>query len=135
MRIVINRINYDKKQTVGRLTIVNDDNEVIFSCKTLELSWLNNATSISCIPEGNYKVRKRNSEKYGNHLHILDVPNRSYILIHQGNYYTQIRGCVLVGSKFIDINNDKQVDVIESKLTLNRLLSVIDVNELDLEIC
>jgi len=91
-------------------------------CYTLELPWRENRKNISCIPIGEYEVERRTSEKYGEHFHILDVPDRSYILIHSGNFHNQIRGCVLVGEELADINKDGLPDVTNSKKTMKMLL-------------
>jgi len=72
----------------------------------LELPWKDNQQKVSCIPLGTYSVKRRHSDRFKEHFHIQDVPNRTWILIHPGNYYTQIMGCVLVGGGFSDINND-----------------------------
>ena len=94
-------------QTTGVLKVL-DSSGVIFECKTLELPYLNNQKNISCIPMGEYTMRKRWSWKFKKMLYEIEgVPNRSAILIHSGNYYTDIRGCVLVGDSFQDINNDR----------------------------
>lgn len=60
---------------------------------TLEEPWKNNQRNISCIPEGTYVVKKREDSKW----QIMDVPNRSGILIHVGNTLEDIEGCILVG--------------------------------------
>ena len=57
-----------------------------FMCKTLELPWRENQRSISCIPSGEYKVVIRQSPKYGSVYWVTKVPNRSWILIHAGNW-------------------------------------------------
>lgn len=64
-------------------------------CRTIELPWLENKPRISCIPEGRYRIVQRWSEKFGFHLHILDVPDRSFILIHPANNaQTELAGCI-----------------------------------------
>ena len=110
-------------QTLGRFYLFDGVNEVV-RFVTLELPWEENERSISRIPSGTYKVKKRKSKKFGDHFHILDVPGRDYILIHPGNYYKQIRGCVLLGQRFADINNDKELDVVMSRPSVDRLLEV-----------
>lgn len=117
MTVEIRRI-YQAKQTVGTMFIGG-----VEFCKTLELKWNDNKRNESCIPEGTYKVVKRlahATRKY-NHFHVLDVPNRSYILIHSGNYSRQILGCILVGDKHVDLDGDGLVDVRNSRVTLERL--------------
>lgn len=125
MKLLIERISYSDKQTTGFLHVLNDKDEIQLGYNTLELGWENNQRSISCIPAGEYKVKKRFSKKFKNHFHVLDVPNRSYILIHAGNFYTDIRGCILVGTDFKDINGDGYLDLLNSKLALNKLLAVM----------
>ncbi len=65
---------------------------------TLELPWRENKTDISCIPHGVYDVKPYSSEKYPDVYQICDVPNRSSILLHVGNYPAETHGCVLLGS-------------------------------------
>jgi len=121
--ILTRELNQDK-QTIGSLVIKNEEGKKLFSCKTLELAWNDNKKNESCIPLGNYKVAPRQSAKYNKHYHILDVPGRSFILIHIGNYNTQTKGCILVGEKLADINADGYKDVTNSKATLKKLLEV-----------
>jgi len=116
----ITRQPSDAKQTLGEAVILKEGKNV-FSCKTLELPWLNNLSQRSCIPKGQYRVRKRRSPKYGDHFHIQDVLGREFILIHQGNYHTQILGCILVGQTHTDINGDGYRDVTNSVVTLRAL--------------
>ena len=124
MRVIIKRGYENDKQTVGRLYIIQD-HHVIFDCATLELPPLDNKVGISSVPLGIYKVKKRISPKFGESFILTDVPGRSYILIHQGNYHTDIRGCILAGSGLKDINKDGYMDVINSGNTVKKLLSIL----------
>jgi hypothetical protein len=124
-RLLIERISDDKVQTLGRMYVLDRDNAVKYDCNTLELAWDNNTRKKSCIPEGNYEVVKRWSPKFKYHFHITDVKDRTFILIHSGNYHTQILGCVLVGSDLRDINGDGRLDVVNSKNTLADLLGLL----------
>lgn len=64
-------------------------------CNTIELPWKGNQRRISCIPEGNYKVRKRYSAKHGWHLEVFGVKNRDLILIHPANdAQKELMGCI-----------------------------------------
>lgn len=123
-KVVITRTSHERKQTLGTLTVLQDDKPV-YSCKTLELPWLDNAPRISCIPTGSYKVLRRTSAKYGPHFHVQNVPNRDLILIHHGNYHTDILGCILVGQLHADINNDGCRDVTSSKATMTLILRIL----------
>jgi len=132
MDVILKRFIHEDKQTLGDL-FVKDGEEEIFSCKTLELPWLDNQVRVSCIPEGKYTARKRNSPKYDDHFHIRDVPGRTYILIHHGNYYTDILGCVLVGTSHTDINNDGLRDVTASRNTMKKLNEILP-DEFEIEV-
>ena len=64
-------------------------------CNTIELPWKNNQRQISCIPEGTYELKKRHTARFGDHLILLNVPNRSYILLHAANdAMKEIKGCI-----------------------------------------
>ncbi len=120
----LKRTSSTSTQTLGELTVYKQG-DAIFSCKTLELPWKNNARKESCIPPGSYSVVKRHSPRYKDHFHLTDVPGRSMILIHVGNYYTQTEGCILVGSAHSDIDADGHLDVIQSGLTMNKLNEIL----------
>ena len=133
MKATITRHKLQDAQTLGTLVLTDDEGNKIYNCKTLELPWLDNKRNESCIPLGNYKVVARQSARYNKHYHILDVPGRSFVLIHIGNYYTQTKGCILVGKSISDINSDGYLDVTNSKSALQELLKLAP-NGFDLEI-
>lgn len=98
-----------------------------FECKTIELPWLDNEPSISCIPEGmyDYEVIDQSPSIDYPHVWIKDVPGRAGIKIHVANYVFQLRGCIAVGKDHKDIDRDGVIDVTESRNTLNKLLKVV----------
>lgn len=124
----LQRIYHNDKQTIGKLKLENGSSK--FECLTIELPPKQNKPNISRIPEGKYDVTKLqgNQLKWSRfdypHLWIKNVPKRKGIKIHIGNYYSQIAGCILVGEKFTDLNNDGYVDVTNSTQTLNQLVKV-----------
>lgn len=74
------------------------DNEGLFSCKTLELPWKDNAANVSCIKPGTYLCVKTKSPNLGYITpELQDVPGRTHIRIHIGNYPKDILGCIAVG--------------------------------------
>jgi hypothetical protein len=88
--------------------------------KTMELPWKDNRRSISCIPEGIYKVIKqppKESRPYP-YFRLPNVSGRSGILIHRITYVKDLKGCIGVGAKFMDLNKDGNLDMIESSRTL-----------------
>ena len=121
MKAYLIRLDEGIEQTLGHFTLY-DGLEKVFECVTLELPYEENLTDISCVNKGVYEVTHRYSEKYKNHLILNDVPNRRYILIHYGNYNTDTEGCVLVGSRFAQINQDSLLDITSSRRTLSELL-------------
>lgn len=74
--------------------------------KVLELPWKENKRGISCIPEGVYRVIKQPAKPTRNYpyFRLPDVPGRSGILIHRGTEPKNSKGCLLVGSRFRNIN-------------------------------
>ncbi len=124
LSILVERKEYLEKETLGELSVIRSE-KPIFTCKTLELPDLNNQKRISCIPKGEYWVSKRTTDSLKDHFYIENVPNRSWILIHAGNKYTEILGCILVGDQFADIDKDGVRDVINSRKTLAKLNEIL----------
>lgn len=97
--------------------------------KTLELPWRNNKVSMdpklaSCIPEGIMLVHKQfptPTRKYG-FFRIAHVPGRhwhpdikmSSCLFHRGAFPEDLLGCIIPGSRHVDLNGDSVPDVIDS---------------------
>ena len=106
--------------TAGNL-LVFDDAHTVFRCKTLELPWKMNRRNVSCIPEGLYTIHKDKTDRFPVCFRFENVPSRSGILIHNGNFTRQIEGCILVGSDHVDMDGDKITDVTYSKGTLEKL--------------
>lgn len=85
------------KPTLGSLNLVN----VGFVSWTLEPS--REHPTAPCIPEGRYEIELRLSPKRGVEVPwILDVPGRTGIQIHKGNWADDPRGddtdgCIVVG--------------------------------------
>lgn len=117
MKALLTRNWLDEKQSLGQLEVGRT------KVYTLELPWKDNQFQVSCIPDGTYKVTKKTSRKFGKCFWIREVPNRTHILIHAGNYHWDILGCVLVGKDHKDINNDGFLDLIRSKAAMNEILA------------
>ena len=136
-KILIQRLSSNDNQTEGLLRLYDEDEKMIFHCKTLELPWLKNQKRISCIPALEYLGIKHISPNFGNSIWIRVVPNRSEILIHFGNYVgsknpitgrSDSKGCILVGSKFLDLDGDGIYEVPESKKTMEHLYELCSDN-------
>ena len=88
---------YQDDCTEGVFVLI-ENGKLLLSCNILELPNKGNKRSISCIPEGTYKVTPHVSEKFGKCFWVNNVPNRSAILIHAGNTVADTRGCLLPGT-------------------------------------
>lgn len=120
MKIVtLRRNNDDGIQTLGTLTFPVDIAQ--FNCKTLEKPWVLNANNVSCIPKGTYIVKWTFSPKFLKYTYeVQGVLNRTGIRIHGGNFFYDIKGCILLGDSYGDINKDGHVDILNSKITLKK---------------
>lgn len=116
---------YHDKCTTGVFVAHSSEGKILLSCNFLELPWQDNQRNVSCIPEGEYIVEQRESKRFGLHYHVKDVPGRSGILQHPGNYTHQIQGCQLPGQRLTDLNDDGIPDIIETRLTLNHMLQLL----------
>ena len=135
MILLLDRYSHEERQTIGKLYLLDINENVIANWDSLELPWRNNQRRISCIPEGSYKAKKHTSPRFGKSLWLQDVPNRSEILIHRGNFYTDILGCILIGKDLADINNDGVMDVTQSVKAINELMSYLkDLDAIMIEI-
>ena len=66
---------------------------------TIEKPWKDNQPYVSCIPEGYYRLGRRNSPRFGpNVWEVLEVPNRTHILLHVANTADDVVGCIGLGS-------------------------------------
>lgn len=80
-------------------------------CKTLELPWKENKRAISCIPEGTYRVIKQEPkpDRPYSYFRLPEVPGRSGILIHRGTNPSHSKGCILVASRFTNVESMEPV--------------------------
>ena len=131
-KFIISR-KYRDLETTSIAFITNGD-EKLFEFNTIELPLFTvplkpNYVCTNCIPEGVYKVTKIFSPTKGKCFHVHDVEGRTAILIHKGNYATgrkvDTEGCILVGNQLKDINNDGELDVVNSTVTLTKLLEIL----------
>jgi len=116
VKLTVVRTQFGTDATNGLLFI-----DGIFECYTLEDQY--QAVKVmheTCIPEGTYDIKFRTvggfhekyKKRYGNDhygmLHLQDVPNFTYILIHAGNTDEHTSGCLIVGEtqQDLDISED-----------------------------
>ena len=116
MKLTVVRTQMGTDATNGILLV-----DGLFECYTLEDQY--QAVKVmheTCIPEGTYNIKFRKtggfhtkySGRYGNShkgmLHLQDVPNFTYILIHAGNTDEHTSGCLIVGEtqQDLDLSDD-----------------------------
>ncbi|MGY6663352.1 MAG: DUF5675 family protein [Glycocaulis sp.] len=102
----LQRLEQDAHATLGELR----DPQGNRLCWTLENRWRNNERRVSRIPAGRYRVifqpvlggwharlAARFPAIHHRPIELADVPGRSAILIHPGNFHTDTLGCILPG--------------------------------------
>lgn len=106
--LVLNRLRHGEKSTLGQ----------IFTAKGFWLSWMlergpgPNRRGIDRIPAGEYRLERRFKDAAGNWemgwakrldqavVEIVGVPNRSLILSHPANKWSQLEGCLAPGMRY-----------------------------------
>ena len=115
MKLQVVRFQMGSDATNGMLFI-----DGVFECYTLEDEYRDvKVMGETCIPEGTYDIKLRTeggfhnkyTAKYGafhkGMLHVQDVPNFEYILIHTGNTDEHTAGCLLLGETSQDLDRGK----------------------------
>jgi len=122
MKLKVIRISSEADSTSGVLFDVTDPDNKKFLAYTLEDEYRDSKNEKvmheTRIPAGEYKVilrthgrihenyTKRFADIHRGTLHVIDVPNFKYILIHCGNTDEHTSGCLLVG----DTQKNNQVE-------------------------
>jgi len=133
VKLTVVRTQFGTDATNGLLFING-----IFECYTLEDQY--QAVKVmheTCIPEGTYDIKFRKtggfhskySERYKNAhygmLHIQDVPNFTYILIHTGNTDEHTSGCLIVGETQQDLEISKDGFIGSSTVAYKKMYSKV----------
>lgn len=109
-QLVLERFGYMPFGTYGKLKFPNGE-----EFYTVERPWLNNEPNISCIPEGIYElglryspvVKRTTGGEFTEGWEVMDVPNRSYIMLHPANWPNDVQGCIGVGKDLIMLAETK----------------------------
>ena len=141
----VERVAFKETYTIGKFYYKFSNGEWLYLCDVLEdrVRDNNNDGDLTdkgeskvygetAIPSGKYKFKMAFSPHFKRNLPLLiNVPMFSGILIHGGNTISDTYGCLLVGE------NKVKGKVVNSQITLARLLNIIDHNiqpEYDIEI-
>ncbi|WP_432455086.1 DUF5675 family protein [Agarivorans sp. QJM3NY_29] len=96
LKIKVTRLKQGTKSTLGSLKI----DGIAKSWYVLEPGGPDSQQegSDQRINTGSYKLKPYNSPKYKNVYQLLNVPGRTNILIHAGNYHQDTLGCLMPGN-------------------------------------
>lgn len=112
-----------------------------FTCFTGELPWRENRGSVSCIPDGRYRVVWAPSPRLKrNTYRLLDVPRRAGILKHSANlmgdvelgFRAQLNGCIALGERLGWMDGQKAL--LLSAPAVRRFCEFMNFQPFDLEI-
>lgn len=111
INVDLERLVSDARGTLGVMTL---DNKKFY---TLERPWVDNIPYLSCIPKGSYTCRLIISGKFGKVYQVDNVPGRTAVLIHMGNFIRNTLGCILPGLEF-ENKEGKELAVYKSRIAL-----------------
>lgn len=112
-----------------------ENKKIVFTAKTMELSFKGNQRNISAIPKGKYTCKWTFSPKFMRYTYeVLNVPNRSGIRIHSASWFSSLQGCIALGSHFTDLNKDAHADLANSRDTIKAFEQFMNGKDFILEI-
>ena len=124
----------NSRETPGVLRIYKNLVKVL-ELRTLELKWNGNHHDVSRIPgitdgigTGVYDIQYSDPTEHLKepHFHVLGVPDRAAVEIHNGCYFLNTLGCILVGLHFgPDLNGDGIPDITDSVKALALLVETV----------
>jgi len=118
---LLQRFAYLDSGTLGKLSIGD------WFCYTIERPWKDNQPNVSCIPEGTYACQPFSGTRFQDVIQVMDVPDRSHILIHVANFPYDVEGCIGVGDRFV--SDSIEPAVYNSKKTLAALMDIFNGHE------
>lgn len=122
MILELERFAYTPYGTFGRLKANG------FECLTIEEVWKSNIRGKSCIPIGIYELKRGHFPKHAEAFEVMNVPNRSAILIHVANTIDDIEGCIGPGER-LGMVKDKWA-VLQSKSAHDRFMKYMQGTDL-----
>ncbi|WP_238130993.1 DUF5675 family protein [Vibrio cincinnatiensis] len=123
VKLHLKRTKQMGETTLGKLTIEG----VSKSWFVLEPAGPDSVTegSDKRIKAGSYKLHPYSSPKYPSVYELQNVPGRTYILIHAGNYHNDTFGCLMPGKTWGSVDKSHYY-VGNSKSALKEIFSEID---------
>lgn len=124
MNLTLQRDPFTPKGTAGHLFVDGAP-----FCVTLERPAATFADPHPCIPAGEYRVVLYQSPHFGRRMPLLEnVPGRSGIEIHWGNFVSDFKGCIGVGSTLTRLP-DGSPAIWNTRVTFEKLFAAIKAAE------
>jgi len=102
-----------------------------FHAATMELAWRDNQPNISCIPVGEYIIRKDNTGKH-RYAVVMGVKGRTSIELHPATWPSELEGCIALGESIQEMNDSTVLA--ESVSAMNRFITALGDEEAVLKI-
>ena len=138
MKITITR--HPLPDDLGTFGVLETENG--FKCYTMENPWLDNKRSESCIPNGWYVMKMRQSPivertsrgEFKEGWEVTNVVGRQFIMFHVGNWTRDTDGCILTGRNLSHSPNGFMVT--HSIATFRQFMHHLDIEDSHvLQIC
>lgn len=126
--VVIIRAWADKRVTLGMLTVKGEEHDPIF---TLE-NPLRETDVDSRIPNGIYICVPYDGATHKKVYLVKNVPGRTAILLHTGNFESETKGCILLGDELGMFSGEPAV--MDSKKAFERFRSLVGEEKFTLTI-
>ena len=89
---------------------------------TLEPPDLLNRKGFSCIPAQQYICKRHQSIAFGWTFLITEVPDRSQIIFHWGNWKSNTEGCILLGTGIMEYKRG----ITNSKIAFKKFMDMME---------
>lgn len=124
--VLIVRVGQGLDGTFGRMFLPGVVERV-----SAEPPWKDNRTDVSCIPPGKYECEINESPHFGLCPEILNVPGRTHVRMHAGNWAGDVeqgrrsdsQACVLPGLRFATLEGQPAVS--NSRTALDELMDSV----------
>lgn len=122
MKAILTRAFQDARATIGILQFSDLRHDPFYILEN----------SILIIPAGTYQVAPYTSPTHPNVYQLKDVPGRTYILIHPGNFASDTKGCLILGISAGRLGD--QLAVLDSQVGMVKFRNAIGAQEFELQI-
>lgn len=122
---IIYRFEKTDKGTISANLINTGDETYNQFGYNIERPFLNNRINVSCIPEGIYNFQKVVRPNGDEAIEIMNVPGRTHILVHVGNFMKDTHGCILPNLSYSYSKETKTPYGITSKPQFKQILKAL----------